>query len=105
LTTVARDLEQGKWDEERLTALRRRRFIDEITVLANVFAAMGHEVVRREQQLRTQITELHIQIDSRRRQQQVDEITETDYFRNLRTTATRLRTRPQNDAPDGDDPQ
>jgi hypothetical protein len=103
LTIVARELEEGKWDEERLTALRRRRFIDEITVLANVFTAMGHEVVRREQQLRTQIAELNIQIDSRRRQQQVDEITETDYFRNLRDTATRLRTRPQDsDSADGD---
>ena len=99
LTTVARELEHGEFDEARLTALRRRRFTDELTVLANVFAAMGRQVVRREQQLRTQIADLHIQIDSRRRQQQVDEITETDYFRNLRETATRLRTRPQEPAP------
>jgi HAMP domain-containing protein len=105
LTIVARELEEGRLDEERLTALRKRPFADEMTVLTNVFAEMGHQIVRREQQLRSQIADLHIQIDSRRRQQQVDEITETDYFRNLRETATRLRSQPQDGPAPKDEPK
>jgi HAMP domain-containing protein len=91
LTAVAEKLKQGVLDEEPLIAIRKRRFADEVTVLADVFADMGRQVVRREQQLRTEITELHIHIDSRRRQEQAAEIIETDYFRDLRTTASRLR--------------
>jgi HAMP domain-containing protein len=105
LTIVARELEEGRLDEERLTALRKRPFADEVTVLTNVFAQMGRQIVQREQQLRSQIADLHIQIDSRRRQQQVDEITETDYFRNLRDTATRLRSQPQDGPAPKDDPK
>jgi HAMP domain-containing protein len=93
LTAAARQLEKGTLDEAGLAAIRERRYADEVTVLAGVFTEMGRQVVRREQQLRTEIADLHIQIDSRRRQQQVDEITETDYFRNLRDTATRMRSR------------
>lgn len=93
LTATARQLEKGEFDETQLASIRQRRFSDEVTILADVFAAMGRQVVRREKQLRTEIAELHIQIDSGRRQQQVDEITETDYFRNLRDTASKLRTR------------
>jgi hypothetical protein len=93
LTAVAEELKGGALDEESLIAIRRRRFADEVTVLAEVFADMGRQVVRREQQLRTEITELHIHIDSSRRQEQAAEITETDYFRDLRASASRLRAR------------
>ena len=97
LTAVAEKLKQGTLDEGPLIAIRQRRFADEVTVLADVFADMGRQVVRREQQLRTEITELHIHIDSRRREEQAAEITGTDYFRELRTTATRLRARRDRD--------
>lgn len=96
LTAVAEHLKQGVLDQAPLTAIRERRFADEVTVLADVFADMGRHVVQREQQLRTEITELHIHIDSRRRQEQAAEITETDYFRDLRTTASRMRARHSN---------
>jgi len=94
LTAVARGLEKGEFDEARLTTINQRYNADEVNVLTTVFREMGRQVVRREKQLRTEIADLHIQIDSRRRQQQVDEITDTDYFRNLRDTATRMRSRP-----------
>lgn len=105
LTTVARHLKEGEFDEDRLVEIRQRRFADEVTILADVFAEMGRQVIRREKQLRTEIADLHIQIDSRRRQQQVEEITETDYFRTLRNTATRLRSRPQDRPPPQGDPE
>jgi HAMP domain-containing protein len=93
LASVARQLERGEFNEKLLNAVRKRRFSDEVSVLAERFDDMGKQIVKREQQLRTEITDLHIQIDSRRRRQQVDEITETDYFRNLRNTASKMRSR------------
>jgi HAMP domain-containing protein len=93
LATVARQLERGEFNAKLLNAVRNRRFSDEVSVLAERFEEMGKQVVKRETQLRTEIAQLHIQIDSRRRQQQVDEITDTDYFRNLRNTANRMRSR------------
>lgn len=93
LTAAAEQLKHGVLDEAPLMAIRQRRFADEVTVLADVFTDMGRQVVRREEQLRTEITELHIHIDSSRRQEQAAEITETDYFQNLRATASRLRAR------------
>jgi hypothetical protein len=103
LTAVAEKLKNGILDEEPLTAIRERRFADEVTVLADVFMEMGRQIVRREKQLRTEITELHINIDSHRRQQQADEITETDYFRNLRATASRMRARRSDDPAEPED--
>ncbi len=100
LASVARQLERGVFNEKLLNAVRRRRFADEVSVLAERFEEMGKQIVKREKQLRTEIADLHIQIDSRRRQQQVDEITETDYFRNLRSTATKMRSRRPGQPPD-----
>ncbi len=94
LATVARQLERGEFNDKLLNLVRNRRFSDEVSVLADRFAEMGTQVVKREKQLRTEIADLHIQIDTKRRQQQVDEITETDYFRDLRSTATKMRSRP-----------
>ena len=45
------------------------------------------------QQLKTQIAELHIEIDQPRRTREVAEITGTDYFRDLKQKAEQLRTR------------
>lgn len=48
-------------------------------------------VQRREAQLKQQIEMLKIEIDEARRQQQVDEIVETDFFQNLKTKAAAMR--------------
>jgi hypothetical protein len=93
LTAAAKKLKDGVLDEEPLQAIHRRPFDDEVTVLADVFIDMGRQIMRREQQMRSEITELRITIDSRRRQEQTEEITGTDYFQNLQQTASRIRAR------------
>lgn len=50
----------------------------------------------REASLRQEIAKLKIEIDESRRTRQVDEITETQYFRDLKDRATQLRNRPKN---------
>lgn len=93
LTAAARQLERGELDESTLAALQQRRFADEVTTLAVVFRDMAAQVIRRERQLKTEISQLTIQIDHQKRSQQVAEITETDYFRTLRENALEIRRR------------
>jgi hypothetical protein len=54
---------------------------------------MAREVSAREQRLKQELQHLRIEIDETRTARQVAEITETDYFRDLRRKANRLRSR------------
>jgi HAMP domain-containing protein len=70
---------------------------DEIGRLAQVFDRMAREVRAREERLEREIKDLSIQIDDSKRRRQVEEITETDYFRDLQQRASDLRRRPESD--------
>ena len=52
---------------------------------------MMREVYTREQRFKKQIAELHIEIDETRKALQVSEITETEYFQDLKQRAGALR--------------
>ncbi len=54
-------------------------------------AAAALEGYIEEQRLRNEIQQLRIQIDQVKRGKQVDEITNTDYFKNLQQKAKELR--------------
>lgn len=64
---------------------------DALGQLARVFQRMAHEVVDRERRLRAQVQQLRIEIDEARAERQVEEITDTDFFRNLQEKASKLR--------------
>jgi pSer/pThr/pTyr-binding forkhead associated (FHA) protein len=51
------------------------------------------------------LADLRIQIDNARREQQVDEIVESEYFQQLRTNAERLRSHPTEHPPKEGDPR
>lgn len=78
---------------ENLTAVARRA--DELGQLGRVFERMAAEVYAREQRLRQQVQELRIQIDEAKKERQVAEITESDYFKDLQKKAKELRKRPK----------
>ncbi|HEX9926221.1 MAG TPA: histidine kinase, partial [Anaerolineae bacterium] len=59
--------------------------------LARVFQRMANEVHTREQRLKQQVHQLRIKIDSKKQEQQVAEITETDFFQALEAKASQLR--------------
>ncbi len=92
---AAEALERGELAEEILDSLERRRFRDEVSDLATVFKGMAEQVIEREHTLKQQIVALNIQIDDRKRRQQVESITETDYFQSLRSSAVQMRRRHQ----------
>jgi HAMP domain-containing protein len=93
LTDAARMMENGELDVRTLDALLRRRVIDEVTKLAQVFKQMAEQVQLRERRLKEQIAVLHIQIDEQDKQRQVSEIVASDFFLGLQENARRMRLR------------
>ena len=91
LTDAAAAVEAGAFDPGCLAYVAQRA--DELGQLARVFQSMAREVYAREQRLKQQLHELRIEIDEAKKAQQVAEITETDYFRELSEKAQRLRER------------
>ncbi len=65
-----------------------------VSVLYSLFERVLAEVKRREARLQGQIARLQIQLDEIKRDRQVQEITETEYFRQLRARVQQLRYRP-----------
>lgn len=89
LTAAAADIEAGTFEVERLAATAQRP--DELGQLARVFQRMAREVYAREQRLRQEVQQLRIEVDEAKKARQVAEITETEYFQQLREHAARMR--------------
>jgi DNA-binding response OmpR family regulator len=91
VTDAAAAVEDGTFAAEKLSDVTLRS--DELGRLARVFQRMAVEVRAREQRLKQQIQELCIEIDEVKKAQQIAEITETDYFYQLKQKAKDLRGR------------
>jgi HAMP domain-containing protein len=92
LTAAAQAVETGNFDPESLSDLAQRKR-SELGKLAAVFTQMAREVRAREDNLKEQVRMLSIEIDEVKKQKQVAEITETEYFRDLQEKAESLRAR------------
>ena len=68
---------------------------DELGQLARVFESMAQTVYAREQRLKQQVQELQIVIDETKRKEQVTELTESEFFRDLTQKARRIRDKRQ----------
>ncbi|MBN1657621.1 MAG: response regulator [Anaerolineae bacterium] len=64
---------------------------DALGNLARVFQRMAREVYAREQRLKQEVQELRIELDQAKRERQVSEITETEYFQQLRARLHEIR--------------
>lgn len=89
LTAAATAVDQGSYAPGSLDPVTARR--DEIGRLAQVFDQMARQVRAREERMQREIKQLSVQIDETKRRQQVAEITETDYFRDLQRRAKEMR--------------
>jgi HAMP domain-containing protein len=92
LTAAAERVGEGRYDED-FGPLMQRRFRDEIGVLADVFVHMTEKIGVRERTLRREVHELRIVIDEGKRAKEVQEIVETDFFRDLQARAHQMRRR------------
>jgi HAMP domain-containing protein len=104
LTNMAEHVGEGDYDQD-FSALRRVRLRDEISTLAGVFIIMVGKVRQREEKLKQQVASLKIEIDDVKRQKQVNEIVETDFFQDLQSKARAMRQRgaEQKKAPTAED--
>ena len=75
--------------EPELVSVSKRG--DELGKLSKVFTRMVQEVQARTFSLRQQVKNLQIEIDETRRKSQVDEIVDTDFFKDLQTRARDMR--------------
>lgn len=91
LTEAAEALEQDTFEPHTLAKLGRPR--DDIGQLVRVFLQMAQELRAREQKLKLQVQELHIEIDQSKKTREVAAITETDYFQQLQQKSRKLRGR------------
>lgn len=89
VTEAAAAVEGGSFDLEGLDRVAGRS--DALGSLARMFQRMAREVQAREERLQQQVRELQIEIDEARQARQVAEITESDYFQQLRGQAADLR--------------
>jgi energy-coupling factor transport system substrate-specific component len=93
LTRAARLMEAGQLTGAQAAELKATEAKDEIRRLTQIFGQMAQEVILREEKLRRQVEELRIEIDEFKRQKQVREIVETDFFRDLQAKAREMRRR------------
>jgi len=93
LTEAAAAMEAETCDPSELDLETVAARPDALGQLARVFQRMAREVYAREQRLKQQLWDLRIEIDKAKQASQVAEITETDYFQQLRGKAKELRNR------------
>ena len=91
ITQTAAAIEAGDFHSNSLDTVKKRQ--DELGQLARVFQKMAREVQQREERLKQQVAELKIEIDQSKRSQQVAEVTDTQYFRDLQERSKELRNR------------
>jgi DNA-binding response OmpR family regulator len=89
VTDAAAAIEAERFAPETLDGVAARD--DALGKLARVFQRMAREVVDRERRLKAQVQQLRIEIDEACAARKVDEITDTDFFRNLQERANTLR--------------
>jgi len=93
LTRSARLMEAGQLTKSQAAELEAVEGKDEISHLSQMFGRMAQEVILREESLRQQVKQLRIEIDEVKKARQVAEITETEYFQDLREHAAKMRKR------------
>ncbi len=92
---ASKAVEMGHFSSVDLSEVEKRK--DELGGLARVFSKMAEQVRSREQTLKDEVKELQvkinlfIQIDQDRKEMQVREITETEYFESLRKRVQLMR--------------
>lgn len=90
ITGAAQRLENDEpFDPKELEKVARSS--DEVGTLAKVFNRMASEVQARTRHLKEEVLKLKIEIDEVKKQKQVEEITDSDFFKELKSKAKNMR--------------
>ena len=91
LTRASGEIELGNWDKVDVERLAATAGGDEVARLTRVFASMIRQVHARQVQLELQVHKLQIIIDEAKREREVKEIVESDFFQDLTLKAEKMR--------------
>jgi HAMP domain-containing protein len=92
ITHAAHILENDEpYDPKLLEKVERGK--DELGILAHVFNEMAVQIQQRTQKLKEEVVQLRIEIDETKRQKQVSEIVDSEYFQHLKEKSSTLRKR------------
>jgi HAMP domain-containing protein len=83
LTRAANAVGEGDYEQDFTRLYGGKFFHNEIGALAHVFSLMVDKIQERVENLQQQVVNLRIEIDQAKRQNQVNEIINTDFFREL----------------------
>jgi len=90
VTGAAEQVENGEpFDPKQLE--KAAQGSDEVGRLAKVFSRMAVEVQARERKLKEEVVKLKIEIDEVKKQKQVEEITDSEFFKELKNKAKSMR--------------
>jgi len=92
LTAATTLIAAGDYDVD-LSKVTNTRVPDEMVVLSQSFEVMVDKVRAREKHLKTQVKRLTIEIDAKKREQSVNEITDSDFFSAITAKADSMRKR------------
>jgi energy-coupling factor transport system substrate-specific component len=91
LTEAAVKMEASELSLDKTKELQAVEGSDEISQLSRLFGTMAQEVIEREESLRARVQELEIMIDTSKRDEQVGEIVDSEFFQDLKDRAQALR--------------
>jgi hypothetical protein len=92
LTRVADRIGGGDYEQD-FTSLHSARIQDEVDKLASVFELMVGKVYTREKDLRARVQQLEIMIDQSKREREVQQIVDSDFFQDLQGKVSEMRNR------------
>jgi hypothetical protein len=94
LTKMSQEIGEGNYEQD-FSEVSKGGVRDEIDKMADVIEVMVGKVYQREQKLKKEVQKLKIEIDETRRKMHVQEIVETDFFKDLQSKAKDMRQRRQ----------
>lgn len=93
ISALAEQVGRGSAETREITLSELSARGDEVGSMARVFQRMAENVRKRERELKSEVQQLRVVIDHEKRQREVDQIADTDYFRSLQSKAAQLRER------------
>lgn len=93
LADVSGEIGDGNYDQDLDVISGEQTWQDEIDTLINTFKIMIGKVAEREQSLRDRVQQLEIMIDEGKRDEQVQQIVDSDFFQDLQDKAKAVRDR------------
>ncbi len=92
LTRVADQIGSGNYEQD-FSALHKERVQDEVDKLASVFELMVNKVYTREKDLRARVQQLEIMVDQSKREREVQQIVDSEFFQELQSKVKDIRAR------------